>query len=92
MYVGANTVILAASLMAALGSIVGAIIAVYKAYETNKKQSDAINAIREEQTLICYGMRGALQGIVELGGNGPVKDALAKLDKYLNKTSHKPEF
>ncbi|MBR4545925.1 MAG: branched-chain amino acid ABC transporter permease [Oscillibacter sp.] len=92
MYVDVNTILLGASLLTALGSITGAIITVYKAYETNKKQSEAINAIREEQTLVCYGMRGALQGIVELGGNGPVKDALAKLEAYLNKTSHKAEF
>ena len=47
-----------------------------------------IDAIQEEQTLICYGLRGALQGLVEQGCNGPCKDALDKLDKHLNKSAH----
>lgn len=37
---------------------------------------------------ICYGLRGALQGLVEQGCNGPCKDALDKLDKHLNKSAH----
>lgn len=44
--------------------------------------------MQEEQTLICYGLRGALQGLVEQGCNGPCKDALARLDKHLNKSAH----
>ena len=47
-----------------------------------------IDAIQEEQTLICYGLRGALQGLVEQGCNGPCKDALDKLNKHLNKNAH----
>ena len=38
--------------------------------------------------VICYGLRGALQGLVEQGCNGPCKDALARLDKHLNKSAH----
>ena len=60
----------------------------YKVIESNKKQSEFINAIQEEQTLICYGLRGALQGLVEQGCNGPCKDALDKLNKHLNKNAH----
>lgn len=88
MYIDANTVIKAASLLGALVSLAAAIIAVYKVVESNKRQSEFINAIQEEQTLICYGLRGALQGLVEQGCNGPCKDALAKLDKHLNKSAH----
>ena len=63
-------------------------LAVYKVLENNKKQNEFINAMQEEQTLICYGLRGALQGLVEQGCNGPCKDALARLDKHLNKSAH----
>ena len=70
------------------GALVAAIVSVYKVIESNKKQSEFINAIQEEQTLICYGLRGALQGLVEQGCNGPCKDALDKLDKHLNKSAH----
>lgn len=88
MYINADTIIKAASLLGAIGALVAAIVSVYKVIESNKKQSEFINAIQEEQTLICYGLRGALQGLVEQGGNGPCKDALDKLDKHLNKSAH----
>ena len=73
MYIDADTIIKAASLLGAIGALVAAIVSVYKVIESNKKQSEFINAIQEEQTLICYGLRGALQGLV---------------DKHLNKSAH----
>ena len=92
MYIDADTIIKAASLLAALGGLIGAVIAVYKVYESNKKQSDVIKEIQEEQTLICYGLRGALEGLIEQWCDGPCKDALNMLDKHLNKNAHRPEL
>ena len=92
MYIDADTIIKAASLLTALGGLIGAVIAVYKVYESNKKQSDVIKEIQEEQTLICYGLRGALEGLIEQGCDGPCKDALNMLDKHLNKNAHRPEL
>lgn len=65
MYIDADFIIKAASLLSALGALVAAVVAVYKVLENNKKQNEFINAMQEEQTLICYGLRGALQGLVE---------------------------
>ena len=62
MYIDADFIIKAASLLSALGALVAAVVAVYKVLENNKKQNEFINAMQEEQTLICYGLRGALQG------------------------------
>lgn len=92
MYVDADVIIRAASLLAALGALVGAIIAVYKVIENNKKQNEVIMNMQEEQTIICYALRGALEGLIEQGCNGPCKDALDKLNKHLNKAAHKPEL
>ena len=92
MYIDADIVIKAASLLAACGALVGAVIAVYKQVESNKKQSEVIKDIQEEQTIICYGLKGALQGLIEKGCDGPCKDALAMLDKHLNKNAHRPEL
>lgn len=92
MYIDADTIIKAASLLGALAALIGAIVAVYKVYETNKKQSEVIKEIQAEQTLICYGLRGALQGLIEKGCDGPCKDALSMLDKHLNKSAHRPEL
>lgn len=92
MYIDADTIIKAASLLAALGALVGAVIAVYKVLENNKKQSEVIKAIQDEQTIICYGLRGALQGLIEQGCDGPCKEALTMLDKHLNKGAHKTDL
>ena len=92
MYIDADTIIKAASLLAALGALVGAVIAVYKVLESNKKQSEVLKAIQDEQTIICYGLRGALQGLIEQGCDGPCKDALTMLDKHLNKGAHKTDL
>lgn len=92
MYINADTIIKAASLLAALSALVAAIISVYKVIENNKKQNEVIKAMQEEQTIICYGLRGALQGLIEQGCDGPCKDALNLLDKHLNKSAHKPDL
>lgn len=91
MYISADTVIKVAALLAASSTLIGVVIKAYKTIEKNDKQSEEIKAIREEQTIICYGLRGALQGLIESGCNGPCKDALNTLDKHLNKSAHKTE-
>ena len=63
MYISANTIVEAAALLGALSVLFGAIIALHQQYESNKKQSEVIKEIQEEQTLICYGLRGALKGL-----------------------------
>ena len=92
MYIDADMIIKAASLLGALGALGGAIIALYRQFERNKKQDEVIKEIQEEQTLICYGLRGALEGLIEKGCNGPCKDALQLLNKHLNKSAHRPEL
>lgn len=77
--------------LTALGIIFGVIIAVYKIYETIKRHNAAIEAIQKEQEILCYAMRGALQGLIEQGCNGPCKDALSKMDKHLNEKAHEAE-
>ena len=90
--ISANTIVEAAALLGALSVLFGAIIALHKQYESNKKQSEVIKEIQEEQTLICYGLRGALKGLIEQGCDGPCKDALNMLDKHLNKSAHRPDL
>ena len=92
MYIDVDTIIKAASLLGAMSALIGAVIAIYKVYESNKRQTEAVKAIQEEQTLVCYGLRGALQGLIEQGCDGPCKDALNMLDKHLNKSAHHPDL
>ena len=62
MYIDADFIIKAASLLSALGALVAAVVAVYKVLENNRKQNEFINAMQEEQTLICYGLRADFKG------------------------------
>ena len=88
MYIDADVIIKIAAVIAALGTIIGGIIAVYKVYANIQKQSKIIESMQKEQKVICRGLRGALQGLIEKGCNGPCKEALALLDDYLNEEAH----
>lgn len=88
MWIDVDTIIKAAALVTALGVLGGVAVSLYKASERDKKQSEIIKEMMAEQSLICYGLRGALQGLIEQGCNGPCKDALEKLNKHLNQEAH----
>lgn len=92
MYIDADFIIKAASLVGALGALCGVVIALYRQYESNKKQSEVIKEMQDEQTIICYGLRGALEGLIEKGCDGPCQDALNMLNKHLNKSAHHPDL
>ena len=92
MFIDADAIIKAAAVLGALSIIVGVIVTIYKILESNRRQSVEINAIKEEQTIMCYALQGALQGLIEKGCDGPCRDALNMLQKHLNKTAHKPDL
>lgn len=81
-------IIKTAALVTALGVLGGVAVSLYRASERDRKQSEIIKEMMAEQSLICYGLRGALQGLIEQGCNGPCKDALEKLNKHLNQEAH----
>lgn len=88
MYINWETIITVGKIIGALGVITSTVVALYKTVESVRLQKQDIRSIKEEQTLLCYGLRGALQGLIEQGCNGPCKDALDKLEKHLNKEAH----
>ena len=89
MYIDADTINNIAKLVGSLAILGGVAVAAYKYIERDKRQSKLIQDIQEEQTLLCYGIKACLQGLAEQGCNGPVHEALDKLDKHLNKKAHK---
>lgn len=48
-----------------------------------------IAAIREEQALIVYGVLSCLRGMREIGCNGPVSEAIDKIERRLNIEAHR---
>ena len=56
--------------------------------EIRQHHEDDITSIKEEQTLLVYGVLACLKGLSEQGCNGPVTEAIGKFEKYLNKKAH----
>ena len=84
-----DTIIKAAAVLSAVTALV----------DKQKKQDSDIKELREthiadmehmkqEQTIIVYGLLACLKGLKEQGCNGPVTEAIAKIEKHLNKRAH----
>lgn len=89
--INTDTIIKFAAVLTALGGIGGVVVWCIRFVERQKKQDKELLAIRREQTLICYGVLACLKGLKEQGCNGPVTDALDKLEKHLNQAAHEEE-
>lgn len=89
MYVDVGALDVLAKLLGTLTVLGGAAWTAYKFLARDKQQIQTIRDIQEEQTLLCYGIRACLQGLAEQGCDGPVHDALERLDKHLNKKAHR---
>ena len=50
--------------------------------------AEDMHGINDEQTLLTYGVLACLKGLKEQGCNGPVSEAINKIEKYLNKKAH----
>lgn len=91
MYVDTNTIIEAGKVIGAIALIGGLLISIYKWYDRQNKQDVELKKMKEEQCLITYGLLACLKGLKEQGCNGPVTEAIDKLEKYLNKAAHDQE-
>jgi hypothetical protein len=78
-----------AATITALGVVFGAIFAAYRWFLKQEKQDKDIKAMKEEQTVLVYGVLACLKGLKEQGCNGPVTDAINQLEKHINKQAHK---
>lgn len=85
----AETIISAAALVAAIIALVTYFAKMVRWADKQRKQEDEIKAIKEEQTVLTYGVLACLKGLAEQGCDGPVHDAIDKLEKHLNFTAHK---
>ena len=78
-----------AATITALGVVFGAIFAVYKWFLKQEKQDRDIKTIKEEQTILTEGILACLKGLKEQGCNGPVTDAIDKIETFLNQRAHR---
>lgn len=84
-----DVLLVVAEILGAGAVVFGAIFAVHKWVLKQNRQDVEIKALKEEQTVICYGVLAALKGLKEQGCNGPVTEAINKLEKHLNVQAHK---
>lgn len=85
----ATVIITVASVITALGVILGAIFTAYRWYLKNEKQSDSIKEIKEEQSILTTGVLACLKGLKEQGCNGVVTETIRKIEEHINKQAHK---
>jgi len=99
MTITAQTVITAAALLAAVIGIFKYYNKIYDLVKHQQEQDETmkaiksgqekdIKAIKTEQTLVVYGLLACLKGLKEQGCDGPVTDAIDKLEKHLNQAAH----
>lgn len=81
-------IIPAAALIAAALSIYKYFSQVVHFMDRQKKQEEEIKAIKDEQTLIIYGLLACLKGLNESDSNGPVHEAIDKIEKHINQKAH----
>ena len=84
-----DVLLVLAEILGAAAVVFGGMFAVYRWILKQNKQDDEIKSLKEEQTVICYGVLAALKGLQEQGCNGPVTHAINDMEKYLNKKAHK---
>lgn len=110
MYVDAQTIITAGSILGAIVAFVTLFWKLFAWINHQKEQDSEIKRIekkfdtevqalkdrhikehkdtQEEQTLVIYGLLACLKGLAEQGCNGPVSEAIDKIEKHINKKAH----
>lgn len=79
------------SAAAALGALTALLSYLFKGYafvKRQKEQDECIRSIREEQALLTCGILACLKGLKEQGCNGPVTEAIRKIEERLNEQAH----
>lgn len=59
-----------------------------KIAELRQHHEDDMKESREERQLMVYGILACLKGLKEQGCNGPVTEAITKIEKHLNQKAH----
>ena len=91
MYVDHTTIIAIAAVLGALATIGAAGYKVVKWFQKQEKQTKDIEELNEELCLLTYAILACLKGLKEQGCNGPVTEAIGKVEKHINQKAHRQE-
>ncbi len=78
-----------ASVITALGVILGLFITIHNWVLKQNKQDDDIASIKSEQSILTKGVLACLKGLKEQGCDGPVTTAISEIEDHINKQAHK---
>ena len=85
-----QTIITVAAVIGAIAALLKYISKGIKLVEKQSEQDEAIADIQTEQAILTYGILACLKGLKEQGADGPVTEAIDKIEKHLNEKAHKP--
>lgn len=88
MYITLQSLLTAAAVLGAAGALLAAYNRTYDWVRRQEKQDGAIAEVKEEQSLLTCGVLACLKGLHEQGCNGPVTDAIRKIETYINQKAH----
>ena len=94
-----QTIMTWAGVASALGVLIGILVKLVRWVDEQKEQGKRITDLeakhdsdmqdaRVESQMLMYGILSCLKGLQEQGCNGPVTEAVGKLEKYLNEKAH----
>lgn len=83
-----QSVITAAAIIGAVIALITYLRKLFGWFDRQEKQDQEIKEIKAEQSLLTYGVLACLKGLKERGCNGPVTEAINKIEKHLNQAAH----
>ena len=83
-----QSVLGAAAIIGAVVAIIGYLRKLFGWFERQEMQEKELKAIQEEQAILTEGILACLKGLHEQGANGPVTEAINKIEQHLNKKAH----
>ena len=81
-------IIIIASVITALGTIIACFSTIHKWVLRQNKQDEDIRSIKDEQKILTTGVLACLKGLKEQGCDGPVTEAITSIENHLNKEAH----
>lgn len=102
MYIDSAAIITIAGVISALTVIGAAAYKIIKWFQAQEKQTKDIEKLREQEKqdiedmqdelcLLTYAVLACLKGLKEQGCNGPVTEAIGKVEKHINQKAHGQE-
>lgn len=84
----AQTIITAGAVVVAAVSLVSFFVKLVRWADRQKAQDKELQDVKAELALLTYGVLACLKGLKEQGCNGPVTEAVNKIEKHINQKAH----